>query len=149
MITPEYVHKAWTRYELDGLVDSGCGTLVFIGFGLPRGAEEVLRRAVQRLDGSIDAWLVLPRSGRMRGLSKRIRASVRRAKRVKQDEMEPAAEGVRRLFEDVRREVDMPAPIAEKRRRRELDVLCREEFGGNREDLMDYLEPDPPDTVYD
>lgn len=149
VITPEYVHKEWTKYELEGVVDSGCGTLVFIGYQLPRRAEEVLRMAVQQLDGSVDAWSVLPRSGRMRGLSKRIRASVRRAKRLKPDELEPAAEGVRRLLEDVRHEVNMPASIAERRRRRELDILCREEFGGNWEAMMDYLEPDPPDTVSD
>lgn len=78
VISPEYLPKTWTVYELDAFLDVGTPAIVILTYALAERAVHVMRQwALAQPANSAAITVIELKSARVRGAARRIRAAVR------------------------------------------------------------------------
>lgn len=145
VVSPEYLEKKWTVYELEAFLTIGTVEVVILAYGFEGdGLDEVRRWAENQPTDAPALTVIEMKSARVKGAARRIRAAVRRAgadpvRRVAdRSHVHTAKELARQYKRTLPNTPRWDEGMSEEDREIFLDAFTQEE----RNDIMGYTEED-------
>ena len=145
VVSPEYLEKRWTVYELEAFLAIGTAEVLMLVYGLSSDGLDAVRLWAR--DGPADAatlTVIEMKSPRVKGVARRIRAAVRRAgadppRRIVDRTHSQTAKGLARQYE---RTLPPKPRWHEGIREEDLEIVLDSFTREERNNIMGYVEED-------